>query len=125
MPLALQGKLLTALETKRVRRLGAVAERVVDVKLIAATNADLGQRMVTGQLRADLYHRLAVVVLTLPPLRQRGEDVLVLAEALLAQLAVAHGLAPKRMQTDAEQWLRQYTWPHAPLCLDAVVTRVG
>ena len=111
VPLALQGKLLTALETKRVRRLGAVTDRVVDVKLIAATNADLGQWVATGRLRADLYHRLAVVVLTLPPLRERGADVLVLAQALLERLAQAHGLVPKRLQTDAAQWLRQYTWP--------------
>src|SRR5215471_7272671 len=76
LPLALQGKLLTAIEAKRVRRLGAVRERAVDVKLIAATNAALEQHMATGQFRADLYHRLAVVVLALPPLRARGEDVL-------------------------------------------------
>src|SRR5438876_4063680 len=67
LPLALQGKLLTAIEAKRVRRLGAVTERAVDVKLIAATNAELAQRIVVGQFRADLYHRMAVVV-ALPPL---------------------------------------------------------
>src|SRR5262245_53936328 len=59
LPVTLQGKLLTAIETKRVRRLGAVAERGVDVKLIAATNSVLEQRVASGQFRADLYHRLA------------------------------------------------------------------
>src|SRR5262245_52099351 len=111
VPPALQGKLLTAIERKQVRRLGALAERAVDVKLIAATNANLGQQLSTGQFRTDLYHRLAVVVLTLPPLRQRGEDILLLAETLLTQLAATHGLPPKRLQADAVTWLQHYPWP--------------
>src|SRR5262249_55192873 len=74
-PLALQGKLLTALDTKQVRRLGAVWAHTVDVKLIAATNAVLPEAVAAGRFRADLYHRLAVVELTLPPLRQREADV--------------------------------------------------
>lgn len=97
LPLALQGKLLTAIETKRVRRLGAVAERAVDVKLIAATNAVLEQRIATGHLRADLYHRLAVVVLALPPLRERGEDALLLAARLLG---VSRDAVRYRIQRD-------------------------
>src|SRR5215467_490415 len=92
LPLALQGKLLTAIEAKRVRRLGAITVRTVDVKLIAATNAALPDYVATGRFRADLYHRLAVVVLALPPLRARGEDVLVLAQASLHQYTVAHGV---------------------------------
>src|SRR5499433_3656020 len=92
LPLALQGKLLTAIETKRVRRLGAVTERAVDVKLIAATNAVLTAAMAAGRFRPDLYHRLAVVVLALPLLRARGEDVLVLAQTLLHQYTGAHGV---------------------------------
>src|SRR6266850_5287353 len=111
LPLALQGKLLTAIETKRVRRLGAVAERVVDVKLIAATNAVLEQRIATGHFRADLYHRLAVVVLALPPLRERGEDVLLLARSLLQQYTAAHGVSPKHISDGAEAWLQRYAWP--------------
>src|SRR5262245_56852323 len=82
LPLVLQGKLLTAIESKQVRRLGAVVARPVDVKLIAATNGILPEEVAAGQFRADLYHRLAVVVLGLPPLRGRGEDVLVLAQTL-------------------------------------------
>jgi transcriptional regulator with PAS, ATPase and Fis domain len=64
---ALQSKLLTAIEAKRIRRLGAVVERPVDTKLIAATQTDLSASVSAGHFRADLYHRLAVVVLTLPP----------------------------------------------------------
>jgi transcriptional regulator of acetoin/glycerol metabolism len=77
LPLVLQGKLLTAIETKRVRCLGAVTERGVDVKCIAASNADLPEVVAMGRFRADLYHRLAVVVLVLPPLREREADILV------------------------------------------------
>ena len=68
LPLALQGKLLTAIEAKRVRRVGAVREQAVDVKVVAATQAALSARVAAGQFRADLYHRLAVIVLVLPPL---------------------------------------------------------
>src|SRR5499425_2088622 len=68
LPLALQGKLLTAIEAKQVRRLGAVTAHRVDVKLIAATNAVLPEYVAAGRFRTDLYHRLAVVVLPLPPL---------------------------------------------------------
>jgi len=111
LPPTLQGKLLTAIETKRVRRLGAVAERGVDMKLIAATNAVLEQRIATGHFRADLYHRLAVVVLALPPLRERGEDVRLLARRLLQQYTAAHGVPPKHLSAEAEAWLQHYTWP--------------
>jgi transcriptional regulator with PAS, ATPase and Fis domain len=72
MPLALQSKLLVAVEEKQVRRLGAVVGHPVDIKLIAATQIDLPAAVNAGRFRADLYHRLAVVVLEVPPLRQRG-----------------------------------------------------
>src|SRR5262249_57844247 len=75
LPFVVQGKLLTAIETKRVRRLGAVTERAVDVKLIAATNAVLTELMAAGGFRADLYHRLAGGGLPPPPLRQRGAEI--------------------------------------------------
>jgi transcriptional regulator with AAA-type ATPase domain len=124
LPLALQGKLLSTLETKQVRRLGAVAGRAVDVKLIAATNAVLPQHVATGRFRADLYHRLAVVVLALPPLRERGEDIRVLAPAYLQQYAAAHGVQPKRLSTEAEAWLQRYTWPGNVRELSHVMERV-
>jgi transcriptional regulator with PAS, ATPase and Fis domain len=72
LPLTLQSKLLTVIEAKRVRRLGAVAEHPTDVKLITATQADLRDRVAEGLFRADLYHRLAVLLLAMPPLRERG-----------------------------------------------------
>jgi DNA-binding NtrC family response regulator/predicted ATPase/class 3 adenylate cyclase len=111
LPLVLQGKLLTALEGKRVRRLGAVAEQPVDVKLMAATQVELNEQVKAGRFRADLYHWLAVVVLAIPPLRTRGEDILVLAEHFLRRYATVHGLDPKRLSGAAKAWLRRYSWP--------------
>ena len=124
LPLVLQGKLLTAIESKRVRRLGAVVERPVDVKLIAATNAILPEAMATGRFRADLYHRLAVVVLILPPVRARGADVLVLAEAFMQHYTAAHGVPSKRLSATAQAWLREYTWPGNVRELSHVMERV-
>ena len=111
LSLSLQSKLLTAIETKRVRRLGAIAERAVDVKLLAATQHDLAELAAAGRFRPDLYHRLAVVVLRLPPLRERGEDVLALARALLERLGAAYDTRPKRLTAEAERWLRGQRWP--------------
>ena len=111
LPGLLQGKLLTVLEAKRVRRLGAVVEHAVDVKVIAATQVALSAQVAQGRFRADLYHRLAVVVLALPPLRARQEDMLELAQAFLQRYAAAHGLRPKRLSPAAEGWLRGYDWP--------------
>jgi two-component system, NtrC family, response regulator AtoC len=111
LPPPLQGKLLTAIEDKRVRRLGAVVAQAVDVKLIAATQAELSGRVAAGQFRADLFHRLAVIVLALPPLREREDDVLLLAQQWLRQYAEWHGIAQKRLSGSAEAWLRDYPWP--------------
>ena len=124
LSLVLQGKLLTAIETKRVRRLGAVAARVVDVKLIAATNADLQQHVAAGRFRVDLYHRLTVVVLTLPPLRARREDVLELAQTFLQQYSMAYRVPPKRLHPAAAAWLRGYAWPGNVRELSHVMERV-
>jgi transcriptional regulator with AAA-type ATPase domain len=111
LPLTLQSKVLTVIEAKRVRRLGAVVERPVDVKLIVATQTDLPTRAAEGQFRAALYHRLAVILLAVPPLRARGDDAVVLAQHFLQQYASAHGLTHKRLSQEAEAWLRHYAWP--------------
>src|SRR5262245_42647596 len=95
LPLPLQAKLLTAIEAKRVRRLGAVDEQLVDVKLIAATPVALSEQVTAGLFRADLYHRLAVVVLALAPLRARGEDILVLARTFLQRYGSVHAVSPQ------------------------------
>jgi tetratricopeptide (TPR) repeat protein len=109
--LPLQGKLLTAIEEKQVRRIGVLVAQAVDVKLIAATQADLSSHVAAGRFRGDLYHRLAVILLELLPLRQRGDDVLLLAQQWLRQYAEGHGLVPKRLSRAAEAWLQDHDWP--------------
>jgi DNA-binding NtrC family response regulator len=111
LPLALQSKFLTALEATRVRRVGAVVEHPIDVKLIAATQVELSGQVQAGHFRADLYHRLAVVVLELPPLRVRGDDILVLARAFLQRYGAVYGVGPQRLRKAAEAWLLDYDWP--------------
>jgi two-component system, NtrC family, response regulator AtoC len=111
LPLVLQSKVLKVLEEKWVRRLGAVQGQAVDVKIIAATTADLGDYAAQGRFRPDLYQRLAVVMVTLPPLRARAEDILLLAEPFLRRSAEAHGVRPTRLSRAAEVWLCRYQWP--------------
>ena len=124
LPQTLQGKLLTAIESKRVRRLGSVAEHAVDTKLIAACQGDLARLATAGRFREDLYHRLAVVVLALPPLRERRDDVVFLARAFLARLAAGYGTSPKTLTPDAEAWVRRYGWPGNVRELGHVMERV-
>ncbi|HUI27475.1 MAG TPA: sigma 54-interacting transcriptional regulator [Candidatus Kryptonia bacterium] len=106
-----QSKVLKAIEEKRVRRLGAVAARDVDVKLIAATQRDLKTLVESGGFRADLYHRLAVLVIAIPPLRERADDVVRLAEHFLRWYADAHRLTPKRLSESGKVCLLTYAWP--------------
>jgi DNA-binding NtrC family response regulator/tetratricopeptide (TPR) repeat protein len=106
-----QSKILKAIEEKRVRRLGAVTAREVDVKLLAATQRDLAALVAAGTFRADLYHRLAVLILSIPSLRERAQDCVRLAEHYLHMYATAHGLAPKHLSSDGRAWLLEYSWP--------------
>jgi two-component system, NtrC family, response regulator AtoC len=125
LSLPLQGKCLTAIETKRVRRVGAVVEHALDVKLIAATQVALSEQVLARRFRADLYHRLAVVVLELPPLRLRGDDILVLARALLQQYGAAYGVGPQRLSQAAEAWLVGQHWPGNVRELSHLLERVA
>ncbi|HEY2387803.1 MAG TPA: sigma 54-interacting transcriptional regulator [Candidatus Binatia bacterium] len=111
LPLSLQSKLLKVIDEKTLRRLGAIASQRIDVKLIAATQRDLPALVAAGTFRADLYHRLAVVLLDVPPLRTRGDDVIVLAEHFLADHAAGHRIAPKRLVASAHAWLATHSWP--------------
>src|SRR5882672_10940008 len=85
LPMSLQSKLLKVLEERSVRRLGSTRNEPLDVAIVAATSEDLGLAVQEGRFRADLYHRLAVVTINLPPLRARGRDVFVLADDFLAR----------------------------------------
>ncbi|MBI4641608.1 MAG: sigma 54-interacting transcriptional regulator, partial [Candidatus Tectomicrobia bacterium] len=123
LPLSLQGKLLQAIEERRVRRLGSVADQQVDVKLIAATQAQLSRYLTMGRFRSDLYFRLAVVLVEIPPLRARQEDILLLADHFLHRYAEAHRLPPKRLTQAAERWLKEYSWPGNVRELDHLMER--
>ena len=110
MPLEMQARLLRVLETKRVRRVGAEVEIPVNVRVLAATNRCPVEAVEAGHLREDIYYRLAVVLIRLPPLRERGEDILALADYFLADLNGRHGHA-KRFSPVMRERLAQYDWP--------------
>ena len=100
------------IEEQTVRRLGTTRTESIDVQLIAASNEDLAAAARTGRFRSDLYHRLAVVTLTLPPLRERPEDVLLLAEHFLSRACADYALQPpRRLAPDARAALQNYRWP--------------
>jgi DNA-binding NtrC family response regulator len=111
MDLQIQPKLLKALEEKQFRRLGDVRDRRVDIRLIAATHQDLGQLVQDKKFRSDLYFRINTILLVVPPLRERGEDILILARLLLQTLAAQRGRRVMTLTPDAEQALRTHTWP--------------
>jgi len=111
LPEGLQAKLLTVLESREVRPLGGTRARPVDVLIIAASNTDLREAVRERRFREDLYHRLAVLVFSMPPLRERGDDVLELAEAFLTRACADHALPPKRLGEDARIAIAHYPWP--------------
>ncbi|MBK9138330.1 MAG: sigma-54-dependent Fis family transcriptional regulator [Verrucomicrobia bacterium] len=111
LSLALQAKVLTAIEDRRIRRLGGNKTIEVDVRVIAATNRDLEELVASGQFREDLYHRLDLFRIHLPPLRERGEDIVRIAELLLARLCRRHRLPPRRITAAGRQRLLTYPWP--------------
>jgi DNA-binding NtrC family response regulator len=107
LPLELQPRLLRALESRKVRRVGGQTDRAVDVRIIAATNRNLQTEVAAGRFREDLYFRLAVAVVRVPPLRKRKEDLPDLVAALLADL----GRADLSLSEAALQLLRGQSWP--------------
>ncbi len=111
MSLNLQAKLLNVLEEKRFRRIGGTAEITVGVKILAATNVDLQAAIRDGFFREDLYYRLAVVSVELPALRERGQDVILLAEHFLAQFCAQHDRSPKQFGERTKQLLMSCEWP--------------
>lgn len=111
LPLELQGKLLRALEARQIRRVGGLRDIDVDVRIIAAANVDLAQMVGEGRFREDLYYRLAVVPIHVPPLRERGQDTILLARHFLVDLSEAYALEPPELTPEAIAALRRHRWP--------------
>jgi DNA-binding NtrC family response regulator len=124
LPLALQAKLLRVVEERRFERLGGTRTIRVDVRFVATAQGDLRAAVAAGRFRDDLYHRLGVVPLTLPPLRERTEDILPLAEAMLRRLH-ERGTPARQFSPAARDLLRGYSWPGNVRELETAVERAA
>ncbi|WP_199237614.1 sigma-54 dependent transcriptional regulator [Azospirillum sp. TSH64] len=111
LPLALQSKLLRVLEERRIRPVGGEQELPVDVRVVAATNRDLKAEVAAGRFRADLFYRLAVMTLRVPPLRERGDDVVELARRFMGVLSLRLGVPPLDIDPPLEAALIAHGWP--------------
>ncbi|MDE2454125.1 MAG: nitric oxide reductase transcriptional regulator NorR [Burkholderiales bacterium] len=125
LPLPVQAKLLRTLQNGEVQRLGEDRPRRVDVRVIAATNRDLRQSVREGGFRVDLYHRLSVYPVPIPPLRERGSDILLLAGRFLELNRARLGLRSLRLSATAEELLLRYSWPGNVRELEHVVSRAA
>ena len=111
LPIGLQAKLLKVVEERTLRRLGATAGEPVDVWMLSATNEHVALLVQERRFREDLYHRLTVMTLNVPPLREREGDVVRLAEHFLNRACADYGLAPRRLSVDARERILAYSWP--------------
>ncbi|WP_137224871.1 nitric oxide reductase transcriptional regulator NorR [Shewanella sp. MEBiC00475] len=125
LPLAVQAKLLRALQNGEIQRVGSDNIIVVDVRIVAATNRNLQLEVKEGRFRADLYHRLSVYPLPVPPLRERGKDVILLAGYFLEKSQHQLGVAKLRLQQTAIDQLTQYHWPGNVRELEHVLSRAA
>jgi DNA-binding NtrC family response regulator len=124
MPAAVQAKLLRFIDNKTFKRVGGNVDISVDIRLITATNADLEQRIDADRFRQDLYFRLKVVSIHLPPLRERGEDILLLAARFLERFSEEFRKDFRKIHTEAAQILLRYSWPGNVRELENLVERV-
>lgn len=111
MPQEAQVRLLRVLETGRFTRVGASKQQQVDVRIVAATNKDLAEEVRAGRFRKDLYYRLSTVLIDIPPLRERPEDILPIFEDFLHQFSKEYNSSHKRLSDDARELLETYRWP--------------
>jgi two-component system response regulator PilR (NtrC family) len=123
LPLPLQAKLLRVLQERRVRRVGARQENPVDVRVVAATSREIDQMVQRGEFRRDLFYRINVVRVDLPPLRTRGDDIGLLAEHFANKAAHEMGRSVGGLSTDVYQVLKGYHWPGNVRELQNVVRR--
>jgi two-component system response regulator PilR (NtrC family) len=111
LPLAMQVKLLRAIQEKAVRNIGGQQEAIIDVRILCATHKDLGAEVTAGRFRQDLYYRLNVIELRVPPLRERRDDIELLASHVLKRLAAVSGLPAAHLQPQALDALKRYRFP--------------
>jgi anaerobic nitric oxide reductase transcription regulator len=123
LPMGVQAKLLRVLQSGQLQRVGSDSEHKVDVRLIAATNRDLDMEVRHHRYRADLYHRLSVYPLHVPPLRERGRDVLLLSGRFLEENRSRLGLRTLRLANDAQSALLAYGWPGNVRELEHLIAR--
>jgi DNA-binding NtrC family response regulator len=123
MPLGMQAKLLRVLEQRQIRPVGSDREVDVDVRVLAATHRDLASAVQQGTFREDLYYRLRVMPVQVPPLREHCEDIPFLAETFLQRHIAAHALGPRRFTARALRALEQYDWPGNVRQLSHVIER--
>jgi two-component system response regulator PilR (NtrC family) len=123
LPLPMQVKLLRAIQERRVRKLGATQEDPVDVRLLSATHQDLSKLVAAGRFRQDLFYRLNVIELRVPSLRQRAEDIPLIARDILARLASRAGASAAELTPAAEQVLMAYGFPGNVRELENVLER--
>ncbi len=120
----MQAKMLTLLDTRRMRRVGGVKPVDVDVRFIAATNKILLSEVNSGRFRDDLYYRLQVIAVNIPPLRERGDDLFLLAERFMRQYSREYGATPKRFSAAVQHIFRQYAWPGNVRELENLIERI-
>jgi DNA-binding NtrC family response regulator len=111
IPLGIQRDLLTAIEGRQICRVGSDEPIYIDVQFVAGTRGDLEALVKRSEFRPDLYHRLNVRTLALPPLRERGGDIIAIAEALLAEIATAYGVQRPKLHDDTALALLRHAWP--------------
>lgn len=125
LPLVAQAKLLRVLQNGQLQRVGADKELHVNVRILAATNRDLENEVKEGRFRADLYHRLSVYPMHVPPLRERGNDILLLAGYFLEQNRSRLGLRALRLEPSAQTALLSYSWPGNVRELEHIIARAA
>jgi DNA-binding NtrC family response regulator len=123
MPYPLQAKLLRVLQEREIRRLGSSKSIKIDVRIITATNANLQQNIADGKFREDLYYRLNTIPLSIPPLRERREEILPIATSVLEQNCLQYNFGKKAFDDEAKAALQLYTWPGNIRELISVVER--
>jgi two-component system NtrC family response regulator len=125
MPYTVQAKLLRALQEREIRRLGSSKAIKIDIRIVSATNADLHRRIADDAFREDLYYRLNTIPVQIPPLRERKEEIIDIAETVLQRNCERYKMAPKRFGDEAQKALLGYDWPGNVRELISVVERAA